>query len=118
MMHRCSASTAATASTPVNPGSASATFHRLAVELAFPVPDGVALPHLHCLRHTFAVGCLLRWYREGLDPSSRLLQLSTFMGHVDPTSTGGLPDHHAGIAAGGEPPVRSLRRARMGGGAR
>jgi integrase len=71
----------------VNPGSASATFHRLAVELAFPVPDGVALPHLHCLRHTFAVGCLLRWYREGLDPSSRLLQLSTFMGHVDPIST-------------------------------
>jgi integrase len=71
----------------VNPGSASATFHRLAVELAFPVPDGVALPHLHCLRHTFAVGCLLRWYRQGLDLSSRLLQLSTFMGHVDPTST-------------------------------
>ena len=24
---------------------------------------------LHCLRHSFAVGCLLRWYREGLDPA-------------------------------------------------
>lgn len=71
----------------VHPSTASQTFHRLVIELAFPVPDGVAPPHLHCLRHSFAVGCLLRWYREGLDPSTRLFQLSTFMGHVDPTST-------------------------------
>jgi hypothetical protein len=33
------------------------------------------------------VGCLLRWYREGLDRSTRLHGLSTFMGHVDRTST-------------------------------
>ena len=72
---------------PVNRGSATQTFHRLVVELAFPVPDGVAPPHLHCLRHSFAVGCLLRWYREGVDPATRLYQLSTFMGHVDPVST-------------------------------
>lgn len=71
----------------VHPGSASLTFHRLVVELAFPAPDGVAPPHLHCLRHSFAVGCLSRWYREGLDPSTRLYQLSTFMGHVNPAST-------------------------------
>jgi integrase len=71
----------------VHPGSASQTFHRLVVELAFPVPDGVSPPHLHCLRHSFAVGCLLRWYREGLDPATRLCRLATFMGHVDPAST-------------------------------
>lgn len=71
----------------VNPGTASQTFHRLVIELAFPVPDGVSPPHLHCLRHSFAVGCLLRWYRDGLDPSTRLYRLSTFMGHVDPAST-------------------------------
>lgn len=71
----------------VHPGTASQTFHRLVLALAFPVPDGVGAPHLHCLRHSFAVGCLLRWYREGLDPSTRLYQLSTFMGHVDPAST-------------------------------
>jgi len=29
----------------------------------------------------------LRWYRDGIDPATRLFQLSTFMGHVDPTST-------------------------------
>jgi integrase len=71
----------------VNPGTASQVFHRLVVDLDLPVPDGVSPPNLHCLRHSFAVGCLLRWYREGLDPSTRLYQLSTFMGHVDPAST-------------------------------
>jgi integrase len=71
----------------VHPGSASLNFHQLVVELAFPVHEGVRPPHLHCLRHSFAVGCLLRWYREGLDPATRLCQLATFMGHVDPAST-------------------------------
>ncbi len=57
------------------------------VSLDLAVPDGVSPPRLHGLRHSFAVGCLLRWYREGLDPSARLHQLSTFMGHVSPLST-------------------------------
>jgi len=71
----------------VHPGSASQTFHRLVLEFAFPVPDGVCTPHLHSLRHSFAVGRLLRWYRDGVDPQARLYRLSTFMGHVDPAST-------------------------------
>lgn len=71
----------------VNPGSASQVFHRLVKTLAFRVPDGVSPPVLHSLRHSFAVGCLLRWYRQGIDPQSRLFRLSTFMGHVSPTST-------------------------------
>ena len=71
----------------VHPGSASQVFHRLVTDLAFPVPDGVSPPVLHCLRHSFAVGCLLRWYRQGADPQQQLFRLSTFMGHVDPVST-------------------------------
>jgi integrase len=71
----------------VHPGSASQTFHHLVASLALTVPDGVAPPRMHDLRHSFAVGCLLRWYREGLDPASRLHHLSTFMGHVSPDST-------------------------------
>lgn len=71
----------------VNPGTPSAVFHSLVGKLAVPVPDGVGPPRLHSLRHSFAVGCLLRWYREGLDPASRLYRLSTFMGHVSPLST-------------------------------
>ena len=71
----------------IHPSSASQTFHQLVVALDLPVPAGVSPPRLHSLRHSFAVGCLLRWYREGLDPAARLHQLSTFMGHVDPSST-------------------------------
>jgi integrase len=71
----------------VHPGSASQVFHRLVKTFAFPVPEGVCPPVLHCLRHSFAVGCLLRWYREGIDPQARLYRLSTFMGHVSPAST-------------------------------
>jgi integrase len=51
------------------------------------IPPGVSPPRLHDLRHSFAVGTLLRWYRTGDDPSRRLLYLSTFMGHVAPSST-------------------------------
>jgi integrase len=71
----------------VHPGTASQVFHHLVTELDFIVPEGVSPPRLHDLRHSFAVGCLLRWYRDGLDPSTRLHHLATFLGHVDPAST-------------------------------
>ena len=71
----------------IHPGTASQVFHHLVPALGLPAPDGVSSPRLHDLRHSFAVGCLLRWYREGSDPQSKLHQLSTFMGHVDPGST-------------------------------
>lgn len=71
----------------VHPGSASQTFHQLASTLDLAVQAGVSPPRLHSLRHSFAVGCLLRWYRQGLDPAARLHRLSTFMGHVAPSST-------------------------------
>ena len=71
----------------VHPCTASQVFHRLITELGISAPQGVSSPVLHSLRHSFAVGCLLRWYREGVDPQSRLFRLSTFMGHVSPTST-------------------------------
>ena len=44
-------------------------------------------PRLHDFRHAFAVHRLLRWYREGVDVQSRLVLLSTFMGHVSIYST-------------------------------
>src|SRR5438132_72715 len=66
----------------VHPGTASQTFHALVSTLGLAIPDGVSPPRLHDLRHSFAVGCLLRWYHEGLDPASRLQHFSTFMGHV------------------------------------
>jgi len=72
---------------PIYPNTVSWTFHKLVAELGLQVPPGVAAPRLHCLRHSFAVATLLRWYREGIDPAARLLYLSTFLGHVSPQST-------------------------------
>ncbi len=73
--------------TAVSSCGVSQTFHRVVASLQLPVPEGVSPPRLHDLRHSFAVGCLLRWYRQGVDPAARLYRLSTFMGHVSPVST-------------------------------
>lgn len=72
---------------PVNPCTISQTFHHLVIQPPFLPPPGVTPPRLHSLRHSFAVGTLLRWYRAGIDPGQRLIHLSTFLGHVDPIST-------------------------------
>jgi integrase/recombinase XerD len=71
----------------IRPERISQTFHSLLPALDLIVPAGIGPPHLHCLRHSFAVGTLLRWYRSGLDAAARLLDLSTFLGHVSPSST-------------------------------
>jgi len=71
----------------LRPETISQTFHRLVAQLGIAAPPGVAPPCVHCLRHSFAVGTLLRWYRAGLDPTQRLFHLSTFLGHADPGST-------------------------------
>ncbi|NIP88448.1 MAG: tyrosine-type recombinase/integrase, partial [Gammaproteobacteria bacterium] len=72
---------------PIHPGTVSQTFHALVPKLRLEIPPGVSAPRLHDLRHSFAVGALTRWYRLGLDPTTRLLALSTFLGHVDVSST-------------------------------
>lgn len=44
-------------------------------------------PRIHDIRHSFAVGTLLHWYREGADVDAKLPLLSAMLGHVDPAST-------------------------------
>ncbi len=39
------------------------------------------VPRWHDLRHTFAVTCLLDWYRKGDDIAPKILSLSTYLGH-------------------------------------
>lgn len=39
-------------------------------------------PRIHDFRATFAVHCLLGWYRQGRDVQRLLPQLSTYLGHV------------------------------------
>jgi integrase len=50
------------------------------------MPDG-RFPHVHDLRHTFAIHALLRWYRDGVDVQAKLPALATAMGHVSVAST-------------------------------
>lgn len=59
----------------------------LAPQIGISRPGGLVSPRIHDFRHTFAVRTLLRWYRSGINPSERLIHLSTFMGHVQPEST-------------------------------
>lgn len=44
-------------------------------------------PRIHDMRHSFAIQCLLRWYREGADVQSQLPKLAMYMGHVSIAST-------------------------------
>lgn len=71
----------------VNPSTVSQVFHALVPQLQLTLGSGVRPPTVHCLRHSFAVRTLLHWYKSGLDPASRLLYLSTFLGHANVSST-------------------------------
>lgn len=62
-------------------------FRKLRSKLGIVLSSEASPPRIHDMRHSFAVRTLLRWYRIGLDPSQRLLHLSTFMGHAQPEST-------------------------------
>ncbi|EHD22801.1 MULTISPECIES: tyrosine-type recombinase/integrase [Brenneria] len=74
--------------TPISTNSIRNTFRDdLLPPLALAVPTGVFGPHVHGLRHSFAVRTLLNWYRQGIAPADRLHHLSTFLGHLNPTST-------------------------------
>lgn len=44
-------------------------------------------PRIHDLRHTFAVRTVLGWYRAGLAVEAQLPTLSTYLGHIGPSST-------------------------------
>lgn len=44
-------------------------------------------PRLHDLRHSFALKTMRGWYRDGVEVEPRLAALSTYLGHVCPSST-------------------------------
>lgn len=73
--------------TPLHPNRASALFPCLVREAGVKSQEGRRRPRLHDLRHSFAVRCVIGWYREGLDVDRRLPLLSTYLGHVAPSST-------------------------------
>jgi integrase/recombinase XerD len=44
-------------------------------------------PRIHDLRHTMVGHRMREWYREGINPESKLPHLATYLGHKDITST-------------------------------
>jgi integrase len=50
-------------------------------------PRGSPKPRIHDLRHTFAVRTVIDWHRAEIDVQPRLLWLSTYLGHVEPSDT-------------------------------
>jgi integrase/recombinase XerD len=62
------------------------TFARLRKSAGL-VHPGRRPPRIHDLRHTFAVKTLTDWYQQGIDVERRLPWLSTYLGHVSPSTT-------------------------------
>jgi integrase/recombinase XerD len=56
-------------------------FRRLLRQSGIPHGGRGQGPRLHDLRHTFAVHCLERWYRQGQDLNARLPLLVAYLGH-------------------------------------
>jgi integrase len=50
-------------------------------------PRGTRGPRIHDFRHAFVCHRMLEWYREGVEPQSRLPYLATYLGHKDINST-------------------------------
>ena len=65
----------------------STVFPRLVREAGLATRGSHRPPRLHDLRHSFAVKCVIGWYRDGLDVEARLPLLSTYLGHVAPSTT-------------------------------
>lgn len=60
-------------------------FRRLTVRAA--IGDQRRRPRIHDLRHTFALTTMRDWHRAGAEVEPRLALLSTYLGHVDPSTT-------------------------------
>jgi integrase/recombinase XerD len=74
------------AGTPVAYPHFGAAFRRI-IQASGVGADSPVRPHIHDMRHSFAVHTLAGWYRAGEDVSALLPRLSTYLGHRDPVST-------------------------------
>lgn len=70
---------------PVSRSALDQTFRALTIQIG--LRDGATRPRVHDLRHTFAVRTLIEWQRAGVDITTHLPLLSTYLGHVEPKNT-------------------------------
>lgn len=73
--------------TRLNHTNTSTIFAGLLDGAGIAVAPGARRPRLYDLRHTFAVATLVAWHADGAEVQSRLPVLSTWMGHVKPSTT-------------------------------
>ncbi len=76
-----------TRSNRINKSGAQYVFRVLRRRAGIERPRGSPQPRLHDLRHAFAVQTLLDWHRSGVDVQARMLWLSTYLGHAEPSDT-------------------------------
>ena len=63
------------------------TFVQLSQQVGLRDRSDACGPRLHDLRHRFAIGTLLRWYREGQNIEQQIPRLATYLGHVRVSDT-------------------------------
>jgi integrase len=76
-----------TRGSPLTLGQVGGTFNTLRRQLGWGRNREGFRPRVHDMRHTMAVGALLRWHREGTDVDRKMLSLSTYLGHVEVADT-------------------------------
>ncbi len=72
---------------PLSHDQALDTFQRLWKKIGLKEQKQGCRPHLHDLRHRFAVETLVQWYRDGQDVERRLPVLSAYLGHTEVRDT-------------------------------
>jgi integrase len=74
------------------------------------IPHFPGGPHIHSLRHGFAVQNLRRWAADGADLTAMLPYLSAYMGHTDLRGT----QYYLQLTADAHPEVAAMAQARFG----
>ena len=95
--------------TPADKSTIYNRFRRYLTDADIPhfAPGG---PHIHSLRHGFAVQNLRRWAADGTDLAVMLLYLSAYLGHADLRGT----QYYLHLAADAYPDVAEMAQARFG----
>jgi len=96
---------------PTKPADQSTIYNRLRRYLAdADIPHFPGGPHIHSLRHGFAVANLRRWAADGSDLAVMLPYLSAYMGHADLRGT----QYYLQLTADAYPQVAAIAQARFG----
>jgi integrase len=96
---------------PSKPADKSTIYNRLRRYLAdADIPHFPGGPHIHSLRHGFAVTNLRRWATSGTDLVVMLPYLSAYMGHADLRGT----QYYLQLTADAYPQVAAIAQARFG----